>query len=216
MVEYLYKDEFRTILREVENNPEAYLKEAQALGQLEEVTDIGIGTDGNIVNLSYWNYWVRYDNIIAIGGGSQNGAYTGPIQDGKIVGTVPQYIYSEGKIFVVTEMEWVFTNNTELKIAPKLPDTVERLDRVFIGATSLETPCEIPSSVTSVRGIFQECTNLTGTITINSDVLEDYHEFLYNVGSEERPIVLKGTGNNLEILEAIRLTGNSEYITIEQ
>ena len=39
---------------------------------------------------------------------------------------------------------------------------------------------------------------------------------LTGVGSAEKPIVLKGTGNNLEILERIKETGNSEYITIEQ
>ena len=33
-----------------------YLEEAIALGQSEEIEDIGIGTDGKVVNLSLWTY----------------------------------------------------------------------------------------------------------------------------------------------------------------
>ena len=33
-----------------------YLEEARALGQSEEIEDIGIGTDGKVVNLSLWKY----------------------------------------------------------------------------------------------------------------------------------------------------------------
>ena len=33
-----------------------YLEEARALGQSDEIEDIGIGTDGKVVNLSLWTY----------------------------------------------------------------------------------------------------------------------------------------------------------------
>ena len=53
--------DFEAIKQDVKSNPEAYLAKAKAAGQNTDpenggLTDIGIGTDGEVVNLNLWEY----------------------------------------------------------------------------------------------------------------------------------------------------------------
>jgi len=237
--------DFEAIKQDVIANPETYLAKAKEVGQdIEALTDIGIGTDGNVVNLGSWIYTKLDENTVELTGGSGEAGYTGEIVGGKIVGSVPQYIYSEGKIYTVTQLNGTFSGLAGLKYAPKLPETVTTtwnlfmdskdlevapelhegliiITTMFSGCTSLKNSPVIPSTANEISFMFSDCTSLTGTIIIKSESIivsgpAYLQGMLENVGSAEKPIVLKGTENNLEILEAIRATGNSEYITIEQ
>ena len=211
--------DFEAIKQDVIANPEVYLAKAKEAGQVSGLTDIGIGTDGEIVNLDLWRYEFEPNETLTLGGsGSFTKGYLGGFkEDGTILGEVPQYIYSEGKIFEVEYMYWTFCNMPELKIVPKIPDTVTSLYYAFYNSTNLTTFSEIPESVTSMTGFREcKCLNITGRITIKSDNEAALDEILEGLGSAEKPITLIGTGDNLELLEAIKANGNSEYITIEQ
>ena len=239
--------DFEAIKQDVIANPEVYLAKAKEAGQdTEALTDIGIGTDGNVVNLGNWIYTILDETTVQLIGGSGEPGYTGDIVGGRIVGSVPQYICSEGKVYTVTQMMETFSGLAGLKYAPKLPETVTttyslfeycedlevapelheglvRITSMFRGCTSLKNSPVIPSTANDISFMFDDCTSLTGTIIIKSDEFNGMEGatgpiqgVLTNCGSAEKPIVLKGTENNLEILETIRLTGNSEYITIEQ
>ena len=52
------------IKEDIENNFDEYSKQAEDLGQdTAQNTDIGIGTDGKVVNLDIWDYTVEYDYV---------------------------------------------------------------------------------------------------------------------------------------------------------
>ena len=153
------------------------LNEAQELGQSSTNLDIGIGTDGNVVNLDLWTY--SLDESVEgiklsktsgcfVHSGYQNENIT---EDGKIKGKVPQYIfvYSKNKIYPVADMSHTFSGCTDLKIVPTIPSSVTSIgEEAFWRCLSL-TSIEIPSSVTSIEGAFKYCTSLT-SIEIPSSV----------------------------------------------
>jgi len=171
--------DLEAIKQDIIANPESYLAKAQALGQSEELTDIGIGTDGEVVNLDLWDYYLDESEIYIEGEGSHGSTgYKGTFSNnGEIEGTIPQYIYTEGEIYPVVIMEDVFYNLTELKVAPKLPETVTELYQVFYGCTGLTVAPEIPKNVISMRSCFEKCSNLAGTVIINSDIIgSDYYD----------------------------------------
>ena len=67
-------------------------KAAEAGQNITSNKDIGIGTDGNIVNLDLWNYKAEEDEISIYAIGSGESAYKGKIINGKIEETVPQHV----------------------------------------------------------------------------------------------------------------------------
>ena len=80
---------------DVVKEPEKYLEKARELGQIKS-TDIGIGTDGKIVNLDIWNYELKEDGISICGNGVEGDmypSYKGEFVNGEITGTIPQCIY---------------------------------------------------------------------------------------------------------------------------
>ena len=98
--------------------------------------DIGIGTDGKPVNLNLWAYEIINGNEIHLGRQKVQSiykGYIGGIVNGKIIGTVPQYIYinGEGEPYVVTDMKFTFGNCTGMTEAPVIPDTVKSLNMAF-------------------------------------------------------------------------------------
>ena len=122
---------------------------------------IGIGTDGNPVDMDLWEY--TFDDETrgyalntqnALDGVEDAEGYRGKIKnDGTIEGTVPQYIkVNNGEWTPVTLLFCTFRGyaNEELKklaIAPKIPPTVKRMQMAFEGCESLTKIACIPGSV---------------------------------------------------------------------
>ena len=137
---------------------------------------IGIGTDGSLVNMNYWvykqnsNYIMLYNQFES---SPVDTAYIGPVNEGEIVGTVPQYISPEGteEFYPVTHMFYTFYNLTDLKKSPIIPDTVIEMNFTFQGCTNLEVAPIIPSNVTSLIGAFFGCTSLETAPELPSNLL---------------------------------------------
>lgn len=171
---------------------------------------VGIGTDGKAVNMDLWKYTIINEGT-EYGLNSENGldfsgesgrekGYIGDFTpEGKIIGTVPQYISEDGgKTFLpVTSLVHTFYQCTGLKIAPEIPTTVNNMYVAFYYCTTLEvaptkipygvtdlnwTFCstkivsfntKIPKTVTSMRATFQDCLALENVYTEIPDSVID-------------------------------------------
>jgi hypothetical protein len=60
---------------------------------------------------------------------------------------------------------------TSLEIAPKLPETLEYADSLFLGCTNLKQAPIIPVNVGYMGLMFYDCINLEGTVLIESEVV---------------------------------------------
>ena len=193
--------DIETALQIFTANPQNYIHPEQSSTN----KDRAIGTDGKAVNLDLWDYSIlnEENGEIVLSNVSYGCEANGPsysnndIIDGKIKGTVPQYIYLEEnkKVYVVSSMNNVFIGCTNLEYSPQIPTTVKELDYTFIGCTNLKKAPEIPNTVESMDEtfkyctsltqapdipssvkimsyIFAGCTNLTGTVRINSTSIE--------------------------------------------
>lgn len=165
-------------------NPDKYKHEEQKSTN----KDIGIGTDGKVVNMDLWEYTIINSNEILLASGQGTDTLPGYsdtniTDDGKIIGTVPQYIQvnGEGDFLPVTAMEHTFAWNNKLKIAPEIPPTVKDLSETFEGCRNLTTaPSVIPSNVTDMDHTFSGCNSLiTGPTIIPESVTNMYYTF-YN------------------------------------
>lgn len=132
--------------------------------------DRAIGTDGKSVNMDLWKYEIidEDNRYLRLGGGTitygGSPSYANEnIIDGKIQGTVPQYVHIDGKdgIFTVTDMFFAFVRCSNLVIAPEIPNTVTNMLGTFSNCKSLEKAPEIPETVMSMRYTFMYCTSLT-------------------------------------------------------
>ena len=190
--------DFDAIKADVIANPQTYLAKAQAAGQnVASNTDIGIGTDGEIVNLDLWTYTTE-NNAITLSGGTYSAGYKGEITDGKIEGTVPQYIYKDNEMLTVTMVtNGAFCDLTNLKeiIIPSsvtiigrnsfmfcralesitIPDSVTSIgERAFEGCNALES-VKIGSSLTSIGSqAFNGCISLS-EISLPNSVTDIYY-----------------------------------------
>jgi len=163
--------DFEAIIAAVEANPQEYLARAAALGQdTTSNTDIGIGTNGEIVNLDLWTYSVSNGAISLNGIGSSTAGYKGQIIDGRIERTMPQYIYENNETLTVATLGmFIFTVETNLSeiIIPSSVTSIET--GAFYNCTSL-TEITIPNSVTSIgNSVFVNCSSLE---SINIDNTE--------------------------------------------
>ena len=121
---------------------------------------IGIGTDGKPVNMDLWEYTLLEDGTYGlntksylIDGGKFTVGYRGTFsEDGRIIGTVPQYIsQNNGTTFAqVTSMKGSLDEFDELVIAPEIPDTVTVLASTFWGCKNLKVAPKIPNNVTNI------------------------------------------------------------------
>ncbi len=82
--------------------------------------DAGIGVDGRAVNLSLWNYTQNGNEYIL-------NRYTGSIENGKIIGSVPANING----LPVTKMTDTFNGCTALIQAPEIPSSVTSMRSTF-------------------------------------------------------------------------------------
>lgn len=180
-----------TIASNLENEEKRniYLNQAINKGQSNTNKDVGIGTDGKVVNLDLWNYSVINSGTgIGLykeyGSGYCSGYNNSNItEDGKIQGTVPQYIYvyNEDAVYPVTSMAYTFYYCTNLVTAPEIPDSVISMEYTFKG-----------------------CTSLTGTIVIDANP-EYYLECFTNT---TQPIKLTGLSTKLNGLASTANNGN--------
>ena len=140
-------------------------------------TAIGVGTDGRSVNMDLWKYTLLDDgtyglntpeayNNAEVGGNNETNVttmgYTGEFENGKIKGTVPQYISTDGgRTFKdVTSMYLTFWECTELIETPTIPDTVTDMPGTFCYNTNLKKVTRMPNSITNMTSTFYGCTNL--------------------------------------------------------
>lgn len=183
-----------------------------------ESNDIGIGTDGKLVNLDLWNYELTDDgkgyDLYGYAMSNTYPSYTGEIFDGKIEGTVPQYIKKEGGEFLeVISMTGTFVGIDDLKYAPEIPSTVTELENTFAYCSGLEQAPRINSNVTNMNYTFRCCYNLTGEIVINANP-STYELCFQKVATEEgRHLILTGSSTKLQELLETKLSDESN-ITI--
>lgn len=115
--------------------------------------DIGIGTDGNLVNLDNWTYSFNQYNAKLTG---YIGTYSEP--GGEIDGKVPQVINGVD----VISMPQTFLNATDLKVIPDIPNTVEEFFATFRSCSNLESIPETFSfkNAFTTEIMFMGCANL--------------------------------------------------------
>ena len=179
---------------------------------------IGIGTSGNPVNMDDWNSVKTTDGnyrLNGIEGYTYKGAYSGGYtENGEIIGEIPQYIKKDedDRFYPVTELRGTFINNTTLKIAPKIPETVTSMFRTLEGCTNLAQAPEIPSNVTDMGSTFRECTNLTGIVEINANPRAYIDCFNMAATAENANLVLAGSSTMLQKL--LETAGSDSHISI--
>ena len=184
-----------TALKNFTSNPENYVHPEQSSTN----KDRAIGTDGKSVNLDLWEYVVLDEENSTITLSTMNYAcqdlgtsYSNDnIVNGKIKGTVPQYIFLEekNKVYTVTSMLNTFRNCTNLEYAPEIPTTIRDLSYTFYG-----------------------CTNLKETIKINSSIINNVYDCFANVLNN---IKLQVPENSTTYNIFNETYGNSSNITIE-
>ena len=132
--------------------------------------DIGIGTDGESVNMDLWTYSVINENEIGLYrsettecGIRKSAAYSNSnIVNGKIIGKVPQWIKIDGQdeFYEVTSMESTFSYCSNLQTMPEIPSAVSTLSYTF--ENSGLTSVVIPENITRLEwGSFSHCSMLS-------------------------------------------------------
>ncbi len=124
----------------VQKNIEEVLEQATAHPSQDLTnTDIGVDSNGNSVNLDLWYYEIIDDTQMCLGSTELGGyatsikpGYIGTLIDGKIQGTVPQYIKKGGKWYTVTKLSILFQgDNNQITYAPAIPEKVKTLYHTF-------------------------------------------------------------------------------------
>ena len=153
---------------------------------------IGIGTDGNTVNLDLWEYAIDdgIDNSKGYGLNDETwfktetsevrtcGYITGEneknIINGKIKGCVPMFIKNiESNYWIaITSMSATFYNIKSLITPPELPNTVISLRETFLNCEELISMPEIPSNVINMRSTFNGCSKLINVKDIPNKVTD--------------------------------------------
>lgn len=164
----------------------------------ETSTAIGVGTDGRPVNMDLWEYTKLDDGTYALNSeetlaesDTRTAGYTGNIIDGKIEGTIPQYIKdeSDNNFIEVTNLESLFYYYTNLIEAPVIPTTVTNMSRTFAQCSSLTKAPVIPNGVTNMYGTFAQCSSLMEPPEIPITVTSMSKTFLDCTLLKEAPII---------------------------
>ena len=158
----LTDEEMQVALQSFTANPQNYVHPEQSSTN----KDRAIGTDGKAVNMNLWEYTILNEDNKEImlatdvyGCAEGHGYLNSNIVDGKIQGTVPQYIYVEEKnqIYTVTSMRATFSECKNLVQAPILPTTVTDMQGTFYYCTNLTKAPKIPNGVTNLYWTFINC-----------------------------------------------------------
>ena len=193
---------------------------------------IGIGTDGKVVDMDLWEYVLLEDKTFALNDeealndtnktpGYKFGNDGENIIDGKIIGTVPQYISIDGgkKYYPVTNLTCTFCENTYLKYAPIIPVTVTNMDKTFIRcynleklenfspktitmgsafkSTKIESIPNIPDGVINMSGAFDSCSELKSITNIPKNVVNIFQAFYNCTKLSNVNIEIPSTVNNM-------------------
>ena len=173
------------------------LANAQKHPDQKTSTAIGVGNDGRAVNMDLWEYTLLDDgnyglndeeSLAAIG--IRSSGYKGKIIDGRIEGTIPQYIkVSEDTEFKkVTNLAFTFDGIETLEELPIIPNTVtsiyntfrycniinieylpnsiENMQGAFYGCEKLKTVSKLPENVKNLSWTFRGCTSLVDVCDI--------------------------------------------------
>ena len=175
----------------------AALANAQRHPDQKTSTAIGVGNDGRAVNMDLWEYTLLDDGNYGLNDeeslaatGIRSSGYKGKIIDGRIEGTIPQYIkVSEDTEFKkVTNLAFTFDGIEtleELPIIPNtvtsiyntfrycniinieyLPDSIENMQGAFYGCEKLKTVSKLPENVKNLSWTFRGCTSLVDVCDI--------------------------------------------------
>ncbi len=143
---------------------------------------IGIGTDGNPVDMDLWEYTLLEDGTYCLNTKEcineevKTSGYLGDIIKGTIIGSIPQYIYN-GKWIEVTSLYRTFQGNLsnnpnliKMTIAPDIPSTITRLELSFGSLSNLNGNINLPNSIERMYYTFAGCSALQNMPTIPNSV----------------------------------------------
>ena len=134
---------------------------------------IGIGTDGQPVDMDLWEYTLLEDGtyglndeetITAVQEENWSMATIGYLgtftENGEIDGVIPQYIKGKtDSIFIpVTDLTYLFARSENMKVMPEIPNTVTNMNNTFLRCINLMTLSKIPARVTNMQTTFAQCT----------------------------------------------------------
>ena len=199
------------ILEDANKNPESMKHEDQVKSSL-----IGIGTDGEPVNMDLWNpTYYKYNKTWKLTGNDNFyhtiDVYVGDItEDGKIIGKIPQYIWNSeiNESEPVTSMFVTFYGYENLIESPEIPSTVNDMNKTFYGCTKLKVAPEIPSSVTYMNATFANCERLTTAPEIPNSVTDMFETFSGCTGLTTAPEIPNSVTNmRLTFSGCTNLTG---------
>ena len=159
--------------------------------------DRAIGTDGKAVNLDLWLIRITDEANGEIALSNSNGSTgNGPayaskqLENGKIKGTIPQYIYVESnkKVYTVTGLISTFVG-LDITESPIIPTTVTNMENTFNDCTSLVQAPTIPSGVTNMDSTFRDCTSLVQAPTIPNSATNMYGTFFSCTSLKQAPTI---------------------------
>ena len=115
----------------------------------------------------------------------------------------------------VKYMQYAFAGCNNLQAAPAIPEGVVNMEAAFSGCWLIQEVSEIPASVMNMTQTFADCYLLTGEIVINATPTAFEGCFAPYMGWFGEPIVLTGTGGNLEEIAATSSLGNVTVASAE-
>lgn len=133
---------------------------------------IGIGTDGQPVDMDLWEYTLLEDGtyglndeetITAVQEENWSMATIGYLgtftENGEIDGVIPQYIKGKtDSIFIpVTDLTYLFARSENMKVMPEIPNTVTNMNNTFLRCINLMSLSKIPARVTNMESTFANC-----------------------------------------------------------
>ena len=152
------------------NNVMKNAKKPEEQKEERNLNTIGIGTDGKEVNMDLWEYTLTeegyilndIDDINDTNGEKETKGYLGEIIDGKIQGTVPEYIKAENdkKFIKVVGLKDTFMKIDDLEEMPIIPDTVENMQSTFSRCKNLKQIRMLPNSIVNMKWTFYECESI--------------------------------------------------------
>lgn len=159
---------------------------------------IGIGRDGNPVDMDLWQYTLSENNTFALNNEGSGPGYLGEItSEGEIQGNIPQYIsIDNGKnYYKVTDLTRTFVRIEELKKVPSIPTTVTTLRDAFYQCTGLVEVSNLPNGITEMWGTFKGCTSLITIPNFPTKLNSMPYAFENCTSLEKVPIISDGVTN---------------------
>ena len=165
---------------------------------------IGIGTDGQPVDMDLWEYTLLDDGTYGLNDEDSlseeertrtSGYNNSNIVNGKIQGAIPQYIKGKNdtEFKAVTNLAYLFYN-TDLSGTLVIPSTVTNMRATFNTTKIVKMP-EIPNRVTNMYGTFAGCTNLTEVTVIPDSVTNMFGTFNTCNSLRNSPVLSKNVIN---------------------